>query len=235
MPQPSLTGSPARAVHSPLAPWATALAALLLAAVFALPVAAEEASDASDDDSSEKTFLDEVTVTATLSERAVGDIPGQVDVIGSDEIEERGYTSVTDVVRYLPGVDVDGDPSRLGANGFVIRGIGGNRVLTEIDGVPTAEQFDFGPFSIHQFALDVDALESVEIVRSAGSALYGSDALGGVVSFVTRSPRSYLGSSDRYVGTRAGWDGRSDEASLSGTVAFGGDRVQGSLLVTHRD
>ena len=81
----------------------------------------------------------------------------------------------------MHGVDVEGDPTRLGTSGFTIcgiggRGIGGKRVLTEIDGVPTAEHFDFGPFSIFQLDLDVDTLESVEIVRSAGSALYSSDA-----------------------------------------------------------
>jgi len=176
-----------------------------------------------------------VTVTATKSERALRDTPGQVDVIESEEIERRGYTGIDDVVRYLPGVYVDGDPTRLGTSGFNIRGIGGNRVLTEIDGVPISEQFDFGPFSVHQFALDVDALSSVEVVRSAGSALYGSDALGGVVSLVTRTPREYLNGAPTYAGLRGGFDGRSEESSLSGTFAVGGDRVQGSLLYTRRD
>ncbi|MEM9556085.1 MAG: TonB-dependent hemoglobin/transferrin/lactoferrin family receptor [Acidobacteriota bacterium] len=182
-----------------------------------------------------QTFLEEVTVTATRSERALADTPGQVDVVGQQEIEERGYTGLDDLVRYVPGVDVEGDPTRLGTSGFTIRGIGGNRVLTTIDGVPSAEQFDFGPFSIFQFALDIDTLESVEIVRSAGSALYGSDALGGVVSLTTRSPRSYLGAERSYLGLRGGFDGRNDEASLSATGALGGDKVQASLLYTRRD
>ncbi|MDA8018237.1 MAG: TonB-dependent hemoglobin/transferrin/lactoferrin family receptor [Thermoanaerobaculia bacterium] len=200
------------------------------------PPAAAAAKDAVIEPEGEATFLDEVTITAaTRSERSLRDTPGQVDVIDEEEIENRGYTGIDDVVRYLPGVYVDGDPTRLGTSGFNIRGIGGNRVLTEIDGVPTAEQFDFGPFSIHQFALDVDALESVEVVRSAGSALYGSDALGGVVSLTTRSPRSYLNGESSYVGLRGGYDGRSEEGSLSGIFAAGGDRVQGSILYTRRD
>lgn len=217
--------------------------AIVLGLAFLLVPCVARASDADAPDApasgvtadDEATFLDEVTVTATGSARSLRDTPGQVDVVEAQEIERRGYSGVDDLVRYLPGVYVDGDPTRLGSSGFNIRGIGGNRVLTEIDGVPTAEQFDFGPFSVHQFALDIDALKSVEVVRSAGSALYGSDALGGVVSLVTRSPQDYLNGAPFHAGLRGGFDGRSDEASLSGTLAVGGDRVQGALLYTRRD
>ncbi|MEO1365939.1 MAG: TonB-dependent hemoglobin/transferrin/lactoferrin family receptor [Acidobacteriota bacterium] len=215
------------------------LAAFAAALAFVAPAWTDEPSAETDDSTAEEqleqTFLDEVTVTATRSKRALRDTPGQIDVVDQQEIQERGYTGLDDLVRYTPGVDVEGDPTRLGTSGFTIRGIGGNRVLTEIDGVPSAEQFDFGPFNIFQFALDVDTLESVEVVRSAGSALYGSDALGGVVSLTTRSPSSYLGGERSYAGLRGGFDGRSDESSLSGTVALGGERVQASLLYTRRD
>ena len=181
------------------------------------------------------TFVETVTVSSTRSERAIKETPGQIDVIDADEIEELGYTNVNDLVRFAPGVYVDGDLTRLGTSGFNIRGIGGNRVLTQIDGVPTAEQFDFGPFSVQQYSLDLESLESVEIVRSAGSALYGSDALGGVVSLVTRSPRSYLGQNPQYFGLRAGYDDRSDELSESLVYARGDERWQGSIVYTHRD
>lgn len=181
------------------------------------------------------TFVETVTVSSTRSERSIKETPGQIDVINSSEIEELGYTNVTDLVRFAPGVYIDGDLTRLGTSGFNIRGIGGNRVLTQIDGVPTAEQFDFGPFSVQQYSLDLESLESVEIVRSAGSALYGSDALGGVVSLVTRSPRSYLGQDPQHFGLRAGYDDRSDELSESLVYARGDDRWQGSMVYTHRD
>lgn len=212
------------------------LATFFPLSAFAEAADASEAAEAASDPAEEKeTFLDEVTVTATRGERALRDTPGQVDVVDRREIEERGYTGLDDLVRYLPGVQVEGDPTRLGTSGFTIRGIGGNRVLTEIDGVPTAEQFDFGPFSVHRFALDVDALESVEIVRSAGSALYGSDALGGVVALRTRGPRGYLAGERRHFETRAGFDGRDDEASVSGVAAVGSERWQGSLYYSRRD
>lgn len=183
----------------------------------------------------ETTFVETVTVAATLTERSIQDTPGQIDVIAADDIENLGYSRVEDLIRWTPGVYVEGDLTRLGSSGFNIRGIGGNRVLTEIDGVPTAEQFDFGPFSVHQFSLDLDTLERAEVVRSAGSALYGSDALGGVVSLVTRSPRSYLGQNQQYLGFRAGYDDRAEETSESVVYARGDDRWQGALVFTHRD
>lgn len=177
-----------------------------------------------------------ITVTATLSERPVDDTPGRVSVIEADQIEAALMHDVSDLVRFEPGVFVDGDPTRLGPSGFNVRGIGGNRVLTRIDGVPTAEEFAFGPLATTQYTLDLEALERVEIVRSAGSALYGSDALGGVVSLLTRDPGDYLalGDGESYLGLKLGWDGRSDEANQSAAVAWGGERWQTSLWVAHR-
>ena len=205
--------------------------------VLASGLGAEEAVESTEDTTVavDATFVETVTVSATRSELAIKDTPGQVDVIGADEIEELGYTNVADLVRFTPGVYVDGDLTRLGTSGFNIRGIGGNRVLTQIDGIPTAEQFDFGPFSVTQYSLDLDNLERAEIVRSAGSALYGSDALGGVVSLVTRGPGSYLGDDPWHLGLRLGYDDRADELSESVVYAQGGDRWQGSVVYTHRD
>ncbi len=192
-------------------------------------------SETSEDGEPEVTFLETLTVAATLSERTLEETPGKIDVVDADEIEELGYTGVADLVRFAPGVYVEGDLTRLGTSGFNIRGIGGNRVLTQIDGIPTAEQFDFGPFQITQYSVDLDMLESVEIVRSAGSALYGSDALGGVVSLATRSPSSYLGGERQALRLRVGYDSRAEETSESVIYARGGETWQGSVVYTHRD
>ena len=178
------------------------------------------------------TFLDAVTVTATLSPAPVQDTPGMVSIIDDETIEERLVQDFADLVKYEPGVYVENNVTRLGLNGFNIRGIGGNRVLTQVDGVQTAEQFAFGPFSIHQAGLDVDALKSVEIVRSANSALYGSDALGGVVSLLTKDPADYLGGRSFHLGAKTTWDGRASEVSAQVALAAGTDRLQGSLFAS---
>ncbi len=182
-----------------------------------------------------ETFLDAITVTATRTPTSVGEAPGSVSVIDAGRIERELAMSSRDLVRYEPGIYVEGDPTRLGLSGFNVRGIGGNRVLTQIDGVPTAEQFSFGPLAVHPTFLDLDAVDSVEIVRNAGSSLYGSDALGGVVSVLTKDPSDYLGERRFALRLRAGYDSRDREASESVIGAFGGTHWQGSLLLTRRD
>ena len=178
------------------------------------------------------TFLDAVTVSATLRPAPLKETPGTVSVIDDVTIEERLVADFADLVKYEPGVYVENNVTRLGLNGFNIRGIGGNRVLTQVDGVQTAEQFAFGPFSVHQAGLDVDALKSVEIVRSANSALYGSDALGGVVSLFTKDPADYLRGRRFHLGAKTTWDGRGNELSGQVSLAAGTDRIQGSLFTS---
>ena len=193
------------------------------------PAPAEETAEP---DGEPLTFLDAVTVTATLSPTPVQETPGTVSVIDDDTIQERLVQDFADLVKYEPGVYVESNVTRLGLNGFNIRGIGGNRVLTQVDGVQTAEQFAFGPFSVHQAGLDVDALKSVEIVRSANSALYGSDALGGVVSLFTKDPADYLRGRRFHLGSKTTWDGRAGELSGQVSLAAGTDRIQGSLFAS---
>ena len=177
------------------------------------------------------TFLDSVTVSATLRPAPLVETPGTVTVMDDETIQGRMFESFADLVKYEPGVYVENNVTRLGLNGFNIRGIGGNRVMTQVDGVQTSEQFDFGPFNIHQVAFDVDALKSVEIVRSANSALHGSDALGGVVSLFTKDPADYLqderGASGRFEkgttciarGIRKRWPGTRSSPSTSAATA----------------
>lgn len=211
------------------------LLVLLVTATGAVGQDAAQEEEATTAAAAMTTFLDSINVTATKSERSLRETPGQVTVVDAEEIEEQGYRDVADLVRFQPGVYVDGDLTRLGVSGFNIRGIGGNRVATQVDGVPTSEQFDFGPFRVTQYALDLDMLESVEIVRSAGSSLYGSDALGGVVAFRTRHPRTYLGGEPFHLGLRAGYDGRADETSETVSFAWGQDRFALSLAIGRHD
>ncbi|MDE2976779.1 MAG: TonB-dependent hemoglobin/transferrin/lactoferrin family receptor [Acidobacteriota bacterium] len=226
-------------------PWRSALVALGLACILpnATPVlsqetassSAEEGQEAEEAGTGDATFLDEVTVTADHVPSSLRDTPGNVSIVTEEDIEDQLFEDIADLVKYEPGVYVEGDATRLGLNGFNIRGIGGNRVLTQVDGVPGAEQFDFGPFNVHQQAIDIDTLKSAEIVRSAGSALYGSDAVGGVISLITKNPSDYLGGGNRHVGLKAGFDGRSNDSNLNLAVAGGGDAARASLFVSSND
>ena len=203
----------------------------------AAPILGQEASspnepetEAEEPGDGDTTFLDEVTVTAGHVPASLRDTPGHVSIVTDEYIADHLYEDIADLVKYEPGVYVEGDSTRLGLNGFNIRGIGGNRVLTQVDGVPNAEQFDFGPFNVHQQAIDIDTLKSAEIVRSAGSALYGSDAVGGVISLITKNPSDYLGNRNRHFGLKAGFDGRSQDSNLNLSLAGGGETGRASLF-----
>ncbi len=235
-----------RAVPAPAAAVVLAAAAAILSAPAGVaaqqpvpPAPADggtaEPAPAAGDPAEPLTFLDTVTVSATLRPAPVRETPGTVSVIDGQTMEERLVRDFADLVKYEPGVYVENNVTRLGLNGFNIRGIGGNRVMTRVDGVQTSEQFDFGPFNVHQVGLDVDALKTVEIVRSANSALYGSDALGGVVSLFTKDPADYLRGQRTHLGARTTWDGRSDAVAGNLALAAGTEKLQGSVFASiHR-
>jgi hemoglobin/transferrin/lactoferrin receptor protein len=210
----------------------TLCAAASAAVCFAATAArAQEAAAADDAPAPAPTYVETISVTATSNPTPIQEIAGTVGRVDRSEIERQSMNTVRDLVRFEPGVEVSGDPTRLGLGGFVIRGIGGNRVQTRVDGVPTAEDFSFGPLGITRFAIDTDSLQSLEILRSAASSLYGSDALGGVVSLTTREPEDYLGGNSSSFGSRLGYDDRDESALAAGHVAFGLGRFAGSLSV----
>ena len=181
------------------------------------------------------TDLETITVVGSRTERPLKEIAATIDVIDSDRIEEELARDIADLVRFEPGVTVSGTGSRFGLSGFNIRGIGGNRVLTLVDGVRVAEEFSFGPFlSSRRDFVDIDSLASAEIARGPISSLWGSDALGGVVSFNTLSPNQLLGDDTFYSGYKVGYS--SADTSTVGTVTIAGqqDSVSSLLVATVR-
>ena len=201
--------------------------AVLIALGLCLPSAAEE--DAGDS-------AETITVVATRTERSLDDVAATVSVKPAEEIEEEVARDIADLVRFEPGVTVSGAGSRFGLTGFNIRGIGGNRVLTLIDGIRVPDEFSFGPFlSARRDFVDIDSLERLEIARGPISSLYGSDALGGVVAFTTKGPRDRLAEGRPLAATlKAGYSGA--DSSSVGTITLAGEAgsVAGMLLYTRR-
>jgi len=180
--------------------------------------------------------LENVVVTATRVERELRDVPMSISVIDSETVEQQLMRDIRDLVRYEPGVSVSGS-GRFGLDGFTIRGIGGDRVLTQVDGLQVADAFSFGPFlSARRDFIDVDAVKRAEIIRGPASSLYGSDALGGVVSFITKDPADFLAETGDplYASVKTGFS--SADESLMGTATAAGRSgdVSGLLLYTYR-
>ena len=97
------------------------------------------------------------------------------------------------MVRYEPGLSVRSDPFRFGLDTFTIRGMTGNRVAVEVDGIPSAPGFcDRQLLGLRPRLLDLAFVQRVEILRGPASSLYGSDAIGGVVAMSTLTPDALL-------------------------------------------
>ncbi len=153
--------------------------------------------------------------------RAVEDVVGRVDVIQRDDLVEQMTVDMSDLVRYTPGVSVETADTRFGASGFTVRGLGGNRVTSLIDGVPVPDQFHVGAFSnSSQDFLTPDTISRIEILHGPASTLYGSDALGGVVAILTRDAEEFLGSANRYLGASGIYSGRDNSITTTGSAAL---------------
>jgi len=180
--------------------------------------------------------LDRIAVTATRTERAIADVPNSVDVIDRARMDALLVRDIADLFRYEPGITVGSSFGRFGLNDIRIRGLGGNRVRIQTDGIAVPDAFAIGSFSsANRNFVDLDTLKRVEVVRGPTSSLYGSDALGGVVSFVTKDPSDYLAAGrDAYFGTRIGFTSANDGLFAGATAAFGGERWSGLVAVGHR-
>ncbi len=203
------------------------LSALSLGIITAINVHADE----------EENFdLEKVTVTANRTAKEIDELTNKASVLTAEEIEKYSHRNIRDIIRYEPGVTVSG-LGRFGLSGFNIRGIGGDRVLTLIDGAPVADEFSFGPaLSARRNYIDVDTLKAVEIVRGPASSLYGSNAIGGLVTFITKDPKDFLAdeADNQYFSIKSGLDSVDSSWDNTFTYAGGSDRLQGLLVATHR-
>jgi hemoglobin/transferrin/lactoferrin receptor protein len=182
--------------------------------------------------------LETVTVTATRTERNVDEVPASVSVTSEQDINRTLTGGIGDLIRYEPGISVPRSVTRFGNSGFNIRGIEGNRVLIQIDGIRIPDTFSIGSFSnATRDLVDLDALKRVEIVRGPSSSLYGSDAIGGTVSYFTKDPADYLTGDGLpfHIGLKAGYASADD--SLRGGITLAGrlGKVEALVVYSRRE
>lgn len=184
-----------------------------------------------------ETVLGTINVVSTRTPHTERETAGTVTVIDQQQIEEQLAQNIQDLVRYEPDLSVNRDATRFGANSFTIRGIGGNRVLELVDGIPASDAFTIGDFSdAGRDLIDPELVKRVEILRGAASALYGSDAIGGVVSFTTKDPQDYLNAGKPWQALgKAGYNSVDNSASETVLGAFGNQANAGLLLFNRRD
>jgi len=141
--------------------------------------------------------LKDVVVTATRAEADIDAIPATVTSLNRQEMDRRLPTDAADLFADEPDVAMPRDLRRHGATRVNIRGIEDNRVMQLVDGVRLPNFYNGGgPTNFTMSAMPTampDFLKRVEILRGGASSLYGSDAIGGVVGFVTLDPSDIAG------------------------------------------
>ncbi len=176
-----------------------------------LPYAA--AAQSADPDTDSEALI--VTGTRSAQPIAVDRFGGSVTVIDEKTLDQRQVREIADVLRDVPGVAVSGVG---GQTQIRIRGTEANQVLVLIDGIevsdPYSGEFDFG-------SLAADSAARVEVLRGQQSALYGSDAIGGVVQYITLDGREAPGFRVRAEGGSFGtFNAAARAAGTSGTFDY---------------
>lgn len=130
--------------------------------------------------------LEDMVVTATRTESKMVDVPVNTTVISAEKIADRHYLDVADVLKDVPGATVM--DTGVGAYEKKVVLNGDERVLVLVDGKRV--NIDMGTMSRASYDLnqmpDVSLIERIEVVKGHGGALYGSDAVGGVVNIITK-------------------------------------------------
>lgn len=138
--------------------------------------------------------LEDMTVTATKTEYAFGDVPGTVSVITKEEIKDANIESAADALKWVTGVRLKKGGWRgrnpnsvtVGLLGlpaeYALVLVNGQRVIGGgTDGALTPQSVD-----LEQFPSEI--IERIEVIKGAGSSIYGSQAVTGVINIITKSP-----------------------------------------------
>lgn len=130
--------------------------------------------------------LEENTVvTPNRTENLVSEVASSLTVITQAEIQEKRQSSVAEVLRGVPGLDVARSGGPGGLTSVFLRGANSNQTKVLIDGIPVNDPssagrgFDFSH-------LTIDNIEQIEVLRGPQSILYGTDAIGGVINIITK-------------------------------------------------
>ncbi len=137
--------------------------------------------------------LDEIVTSATRTENRISKIPGRVEVITPEKLQLTGNQSIDEILTLLPGVQTARSFGLFSHKSTVsMRGVSGKeqaRVLVLVDGIPVNKS-DGG--SVNWNLISTGEIERIEVVKGSGSALYGGNAMGGIINVVSKRPSKLL-------------------------------------------
>lgn len=134
-----------------------------------------------------------IVVTATRVEQPILESPSTISVLTRKDLKYYGVTSFSDILRNVPGVDImsiSATDRNVGMRG--LNQLGSGKILSLVDGIPIYLDF-YGLTSWEALPISLEEIERIEIVRGPGSALYGANALDGVINIITDSSMKNIG------------------------------------------
>lgn len=177
-----------------------------------------------------------IEVTATRVERDLLQVPVSVSVVSEKQIKKSGASTIGDLLKDVPGVEVNNDGSQ-GLKRIGIRGEDAYRTLVLVDGQKISEHKSM---SGTPMLIDPASVERIEVIKGPNSVLYGSDAIGGVINIITKKNADKPFTADIAAGYDGSGDAWRESAGVSGKVSGVGYRLgaanveAGNLRVPHK-
>lgn len=162
--------------------------------------------------------LKETVVTATRTVQPLSDLVADVTIVDRAMIERSGATGVADVLARLPGIEISRNGGIASVSSVFLRGGNGQHTAVYLDGVRLDAQSGSG--GVAWESIPLAQIDRIEVLRGPAAAVYGSDAINGVIQLFTRKGE---GQAAPYVGVGIGSHGlRKVEAGVSGATGTGG-------------
>lgn len=148
--------------------------------------------------------LDQMVVTATRTEKKIIDVPASVEVITAKDIEKSGATYIDDALKKVTGIAVSRTGGLANSKSVVtMRGVkSGSDVLVLVDGQPMVNAYSG---TVNWNDIPVESIEKIEVVKGPGSAIYGSNAMAGVINITTKDSEKMHAKTSLTYGTNHTW------------------------------
>lgn len=192
-------------------------------------------------------LLNEVFLSASKAKEKTNRIPEQIAIVSNKEIQSSTSQTTADILAQVPGIKIQ--KTQFGGGSPVLRGMEANRVLMVIDGVRMNNAIYRKGHLQNSITVSPNILERIEVIFGPSSVIYGSDALGGVIHYYTRTPQisektninsefmSRLSSVNEEFTVQAGVEFQMKKAATYTSVSFSrfGDLKMGELRLHEFD
>ena len=174
--------------------------------------------------------MEEVVVVSSRYPVPLNEVIGSVATISSEDISGRMVNDIQGLLATTVGVSVNRRQAygRTYNDGIAIRGLGGKRVNILIDGIRVADAYT----GYGRDVVDMSLLKRVEILKGPSSALYGSDGLAGVVSYITKDPGDLAVEDAPYLAFTTQYDSASSRSKVGVLAALTGEKLDGLLQIS---